>query len=167
MLPKLKQYHAINQRIHIKKITIHTPEGISNPNQSNNPSPISITTFSTKKTSPFLIKIAQKLFPQLKTSQKKKTFHQKKPQKTKFKKEKSKSQPQNPHQWSELMESQISMFMVQSGPIKRSLVAFSTRTAAFSTRTVAGPAGAGAIPVNMNRNWKLKLSAAKMTFLWE
>lgn len=72
MLPKLKQYHAINQRIHIKKITIHTPEGISNPNQSNNPSPISITTFSTKKTSPFLIKIAQKLFPQLKTSPKKK-----------------------------------------------------------------------------------------------
>lgn len=34
------------------------------------------------------------------------------------------------YQWLELMESQISMFMVQSGPIRRSLVAFSTATVA-------------------------------------
>lgn len=34
------------------------------------------------------------------------------------------------HQWSEFTESQMSMFKVQSGPMRRSLVAFSTRTVA-------------------------------------
>lgn len=38
--------------------------------------------------------------------------------------------PNHTNQWSELTESQISMFKVQSGPIRRSLVAFSTRTVA-------------------------------------